>query len=96
MGNKDKVSNKNSQGGGHEFDTSRCATCGKQYLCKCLAGTNSCFGSANRGGQKMRYFNVLKEKGKEVDQDPHGSLDPNAQKLNHFYALGAKEKANRE
>lgn len=44
----------------------------------------------------MRYFNVLKEKGKEVDQDPHGSLDPNARKLNHFYALRAKEKANRE
>ena len=37
LGNKDRDPNKNSQGGDQTFERSRCATCGKQHLGKCLA-----------------------------------------------------------
>ena len=44
----------------------------------------------------MIYFPELKTKGKDVNQDPHGGLDPNAPKRNHFYAHGAKGGTNME
>ena len=44
----------------------------------------------------MRDFPILKEKGKEINQDPHGGTDHYAPRLNNFYALGAKKGTNLE
>ena len=53
MGNKDRVSNKNSHGGGCAFERPKCTTCWKQNLGRCLAGKDGCFGCGNKC-QKMR------------------------------------------
>ncbi|XP_069147061.1 uncharacterized protein [Solanum lycopersicum] len=37
MGNKDRAPNQNSQGDAHSFERTRCPTCGKQHLGRCLA-----------------------------------------------------------
>ena len=95
MGNKDKVFTENSQGGGHSFYRSRCATFEKKHLGKCLASTDGCF-ECGKKTHKMRDFPNLKEKGIEVNQDPQGCLDPNVPKRNRFYALGQEEKTNVE
>ncbi|XP_027772362.1 uncharacterized protein LOC114076856 [Solanum pennellii] len=77
VGNNYRVSNKNSQGGGYAFERPRCTSCWKQHLGRCLAGTYGCFECGNTG-HKMRDFPCLKETGKEVNQSPHGGLDPNS------------------
>ena len=49
MMSKDRVSNPNSQGGsGVPIQRSRCTTCRKQHLGKCLAGMDGCFGCVNK------------------------------------------------
>ena len=53
MGNKDGAPNQHSQGGGHTFERTRCASSGKQYLGKCIAGSDGCFVSCSKG-HKMR------------------------------------------
>ena len=63
MGNKDRVSNRNSQGGVHTFERPRCATCRKQHLGKCLAGTDDCFVFASKN-HKMRDSPNIKAKAK--------------------------------
>ncbi|XP_049406176.1 uncharacterized protein LOC125869781 [Solanum stenotomum] len=75
-------------GGGSTFERPWCATCGKQHLGKCLAGTDGCFECGSKG-HKMRDFPTLKAKGKETNQVAHDDLDPNAPKRNHFYILQA-------
>ncbi|XP_069147114.1 uncharacterized protein [Solanum lycopersicum] len=89
MGEKDRVSNKNSQGGGHTCERPRCATCGKQHLGKCLVGTNGYFACSSKN-HKMRECPKIKEKGKEINQAPQGGLDPNAPKKNPPYGMGAR------
>ena len=66
VGNKDRVSNKYSRGGGHALERSRCTTSGKHHLGKCLARTEGCFGCGNKG-QKMTNYPNLKEKVKEIN-----------------------------
>ena len=47
MVNKDRASNRNSQGGsggGLSFERNGCTTCGKPHLGKCLAGKDGYFG----------------------------------------------------
>lgn len=40
MGNKDRVSHKNSQGGGHTLERPMCTTYGKQNMGMCLYGSD--------------------------------------------------------
>ena len=63
MGNKNKAPNKNSQGGVHTFERSRCATCRKQHLGKCLDGTDGFFVCGNTV-QNMRKCPNIKERGR--------------------------------
>ena len=79
IGNKDIVSNKCSQVGGHTFERLRCAISGKKHLGKCFTRTDGCFVCGNKG-HKMRDFPNLKEKGKNFNQYPQHGLDPNAPK----------------
>ena len=53
MGNKGKAPNKNSQGCGHTFERTRCTTCGKQHLGRCLAETAGYFACGNKGHKIM-------------------------------------------
>ena len=82
MGNKDRDPNKNSQGVGLIFYRSRCATCGKQSLGKCLIRMDGSF-ACNIKNHMMRDFPNIKEKGKQVNKSPQGCLDSNAPKKNH-------------
>ena len=84
MGNKDRVSNKNSQGGGYGYERPRCTSCGKQNLGTCLVGMDSLYGCGNKG-HKMRDCHNLKAIGKEVNKDHHCVQDPNSPKRNLFY-----------
>ncbi|TMW84845.1 hypothetical protein EJD97_024254 [Solanum chilense] len=68
-------------------DRTRCPTCGKQHLGRCLAGTDDCFACGNRG-HNMRDFPNIKSRGKEVNE---ASLDPNAPKKNPFDGMGARK-----
>ena len=95
MGNKDKVSNKNSEGSGYAYERPMCTSCGKQHLDRCHSGTDGCFGCVNTG-HKMRYFPTHKGKEKEVNEAPHDYPYPNAPKRNRFYALRAKEASNKK
>ncbi|XP_027768523.1 uncharacterized protein LOC107003811 [Solanum pennellii] len=95
MGNKDRGSNQNSQGGGYSYERPSCTSCGKQHLGRDIASTDGCFGCGYRG-HKMIDSPNLNEKVKEVNQAPHDCRDPNAPKRNRFYALGAKEVTNPE
>ena len=93
MVNNDRVSNPKPQrgnGGGSTFERPRCATCGKQHLGKCLAGTDGCLGCGSKG-QKMRDCPTLKAKGKETNQVALDGPDPNAPMRNRFYMLQAKK-----
>ncbi|TMX03457.1 hypothetical protein EJD97_016155 [Solanum chilense] len=87
MGNKDRAPNQHSQGGGHTFERTRCTTCVKQHLGKCLSGMDGCFSCGSKG-QNMRDFPRIKSSGKVVNQD---SLDPNAPKKNPSYGMGARK-----
>ncbi|TMX03159.1 hypothetical protein EJD97_017995 [Solanum chilense] len=49
MGNKDGAPNQHSQGGGHTFERTRCASCRKQHMGRCLAGTDGCFSCGKKG-----------------------------------------------
>lgn len=89
MWNKDRSSKKNSQGGGHTFERSRYATCGKKYLGKCLAGMNGFFASSSKN-HNIRYFPNFNEKRKEVNQALQGGIDPNALKNNPPYGMGTR------
>ena len=62
MGNKDRDPNRNSQGGGHCFETTRCPTCGKKNFGRCLAGIDGWF--AGNKIHKMRYCPNMKARGK--------------------------------
>ena len=48
MGNKDKVSNQNSKGGGHSFERPKCIGCGKKQFVMCLAGMNFFFACGSK------------------------------------------------
>ncbi|XP_049381296.1 uncharacterized protein LOC125845822 [Solanum stenotomum] len=68
MVSNDRVSNPKSQGGngsGSSFERPKCATCGKQHLGKCLAGTDGCFGCEKKG-HKMRDCPTLSAKEREA------------------------------
>ncbi|XP_015081381.1 uncharacterized protein LOC107025010 [Solanum pennellii] len=98
MVNKDRASNRNSQGGsggGLSFERTGCTTCGKQHLGKCLAGKDGYFGCGNKG-HNMRDCPVLKAKAKNTNKDPQDGLDPNSQKKNYFYMQQANKGANPE
>lgn len=86
MGNKDIVSNKNSQGRGHTFERPNCTTCRKKHLSKCLAGTDVCFDCGSKN-HKMKHFPNKNAKLKGFNQ---ASLDPNVQKKNSPSRMGAK------
>lgn len=43
MGKKDRVFNKNSQGGGHAFKMPRCTSCAKKHSGRCLSNMDGCF-----------------------------------------------------
>jgi len=102
MVNKDRVSIPNSQGGsggGSSFERSISAKCGKQYLGKCLAGTDGCFGCGKKG-HKMRDCPTLSAKGREAKQasnygmvpiPPNYGMVPIPPNYGLFYALQAKE-----
>ena len=95
MGNKDRVSNKLSQGGGYAFERRRCTIFLEKHLGRSLAGKDGRFECGNKS-HNIRHWPTLKAKGKEVNQAPHGGPDLNAPKRNHFYALGAKQATNLE
>ncbi|TMX01695.1 hypothetical protein EJD97_023892 [Solanum chilense] len=82
--NKDRSPNKHSQGGVHTFERTRCDSCGKQHLGKCLVGTDHCFACGSKG-HKMRDFPNIKARMKEFNKSPQGGLYPNAPKKNHSY-----------
>ena len=85
MGNKDKVSNQNSKGGGHSFERPKCTSCGKKHLGKCLARMDVCFACGSKV-QNLRVPNI-NSKVKGVNQSP---LDPNAPKKNPLYGVGVR------
>lgn len=77
--------NPNFQGGnGSTFERSRCTTCGKQPLAKCLADMYGCFGCVNNG-HNMIYFPNNKSKYKETKQSSKDGSEHNAQNKNKFY-----------
>ena len=62
IGMKDRVSIKNSQVGGHNFERPRCATCGKQHLGMCIACIDGCYACASKNN-KMRFYLTSRHKG---------------------------------
>ena len=66
MGNKYRVSNKNSQV--ESGDGSTNTICGKQHLDKYLASKDGCFRCKNKG-HKMKDFSNLRAKRMETNQD---------------------------
>ena len=87
MGNKDKAPKQNSQADGHTFESTRCPTCGKKHLGRCLAGTDCCFACGNEV-HKMKDFPKINARGKEVNQ---ASLDTNFPKKNPSYGMGNRK-----
>ena len=58
--NEDKAPNKNSQGGCHSFERTRCPTCGKQHLGRCLAKMDGYFACGNEGHNMRDFPNIRK------------------------------------
>ena len=80
------LSLKGEKGGVSQSEKLHFAKCGKTPMCKCLVGTNNCFG-CEKSRHLVKDCPITKNQRRESNQEQTSGLNSYASKKNRFYDL---------